>query len=160
MWHNKAYCSHLVSDSNKNFDYFIELREDAYFFHSIELNKLFAKLDSYECGIVVKNCLEWNGINMRISIMKASDGISYVSSRLDYYSYLLWKKEGVFNPEVFEQNHLLSRGISICRLPVEEVPVTAARPLGDDGDFCCKWPEVQDGCVPKTSQPFTKICQY
>ena len=149
MYNLQVACSHQIVSVEKTkirstFDYVISTREDVYFFTSLNITSLVInQMEIDNCSIVVKDCLSWDGINMRFQLLARNKAINFLGNRLSFYKNSL--KQGKharnrLNPERFELLQAASIGMKICRVSVSQIPATAARFVELKGeyknDFC------------------------
>jgi hypothetical protein len=165
-------------------DYVINTREDIFYFQPIILAKLLPNHQSSNgeqisvtsrepgaskpysfvqnslhhsfCDIVVKNCLKWNGTNMRWQLFSRDLSSSILQNRLNYYLYLYKINATFHNPEIFELNQYKHYQLNICEYSVDEIPATAVRYAGSAGSSCFIAQEIGDRCVPTKFQKFVK----
>lgn len=171
------------------FDYVINTREDIYFFRPIKLDPLFPShhfsvddLTSIRrqrdialptnftqhsphhryCDIVVKDCLSWNGTNMRWQLFSAQQSAMILQKRMNYYRSLYKTKTTFRNPEIFELNQFRHFGLNVCEYSIETIPVAAIRFLGrnktlpvtvpsieeDESQTCFIPQEIGMNCIP------------
>lgn len=139
------------------FDYVINTREDIYYFRPIILDPIFPShrfsFDNLTspgrdkemavptvftqhsphhrcCDIVTKDCLNWNGTNMRWQLFSRDDLAMVLQKRFHYYRQLYRTQTTVRNPEIFELNQYKHYRLNICEYSIETIPVAAIRFLG------------------------------
>jgi hypothetical protein len=174
-------------------DYVINTREDIFYFKPINLAKLLPNhqqlmirdeilLRSEEvgnsrpfsflrnslrhsfCDLVVKNCLKWNGTNMRWQLFSHDHSSAILENRLKYYRYLYKINTTFHNPEIFELNQYKYFQLNICEYPIDDIPATAVRYVGGSRDVtpsssngeCFIAQEIGDRCVPAKFQKLVK----
>ena len=174
MYSKYSPCADLMQQQeqlrNLTFDYFILGREDLYFFHRMDLSALLPLLrrrsghfnltspigvgSPLHCDYLSKICLDWCGINLRFPIMTRDVALKYLRTKMDFYkSYLLVEKNNrPWNTEILDRWHLQNLSVNVCKLPIDDYPVTAVRLLkegngtSEDG-FCFFAGEFKD-CIP------------
>jgi len=142
-------------ENNINYDFVISSREDAFYFHALNITnlivKFFSSIDTDNCHMVTKNCLGWGGLNMRWQMMRRRNGLAYFGGRLDYYDSMynktLDRNVIVQNPEMFELWQLSHLGLSQCMATIYDVPVAAARHI-TNGSVCLITAEFKEKCHP------------
>jgi hypothetical protein len=145
------------SDRPWKFDFVVATREDSYFFKPINLTEVFAYMrhsqtkaaaagHSGTCDIVLKDCLNFGGLNMRMQIMTRPAAQLMLGGRFAIYDHLRKANHTVQNPEQMEKLQAHYHQLHTCPVSVEIVPVTAARRLPND-TVCLYHFEVDD-CYP------------
>lgn len=132
---------------NTVFDYVISTREDAYYFKPLNISDLLPFFKGGECDMVMKNCLVWNGLNMRFQLMTREAASKVIGKRMEYYHSLRKTRTLPFNPEQFELWQSRHYQVSTCPKPVELVPVAVVRHISN-GTFCFPKYEVMNNCFP------------
>lgn len=94
---------------------------------------------------------------MRFQVLRRQHGLRFLQSRFEYYHFMQTEDLSVHNPEEMELNQARWLGLSLeeCALPIEQLPVTAARHT-TDGDFCFIDLELSDDCVPQAQRAFAQ----
>ena len=142
----------LETQQNFKMDYVINTREDIFFFKPLDLNSLIAKhmtarssnssgvaeddtqalqtvTPEPPCDLITKGCLDFGGLNMRLQVIRRDPRGAALMAKVSYFKQMLQRPKRTFeNPEMFEQyiaENLLQ--MKVCKLAVEELPVTAAR---------------------------------
>eukprot|EP01040_Poterioochromonas_malhamensis_P017043 gene17043-19498_t len=173
-----------------SFDYVLNTREDIYYFSPIVLDRFFLtsmKNDSTvsgkevavptqvvknsladdSCGIMAKDCLKWNGTNMRWQLLPARQAVQILGNRFRYYEHLYSTQATLRNPEIFELNQYKHFGINICEFSVSDLPVAAIRYFGspkahpssireESAKTCFIPQEYGDNCVPEQYFSFVR----
>jgi hypothetical protein len=174
MYSKYSPCADLMQEHeqarNLTFDYFILGREDLYFFHRMDLSSLLPLLrrksggylnltatregSPLHCDYLSKICLDWCGVNLRFPIMTRDVALKYLRTKMDYYkSFLLVDRNNMpFNTEVLDRWHLQNLSVNVCKLPIDDYPVTAVRLIREgnetsNDDFCFFAGEIKD-CIP------------
>jgi hypothetical protein len=143
----------------QQFDWIISTREDAHYFYDMDLEGLLQKSDD-DCDLITKDCLDFEGINMRFQLLRGKIGLEFLKSRLDVYKGMYKNNKNgngnedkdedggvtIRNPEIFEDRQAGHAGMKICKRSVSAVPVNVGRHT-TDGGFCFLPFEVE-GCVP------------
>jgi hypothetical protein len=169
MYKNHLNCLDEIieyeSQIETRFDYVINAREDLYFFYPLNLMHTFIRLQEESCGFVSKNCITNYGVNMRLQIARRDEGLKLFGSRLAFYKWMFKSKQQIKNPEQFELFQLRTYGLNNCTLPVDSLPVTAAR-ISSSGHVCLLEKEVQSlsrkepfACVPRRFHSKVKAIQ-
>lgn len=144
----------------RQFDRLVVTREDVYFFLPVDLPSLLAKTaeNGEDCDVLTKDCLAWDGINMRFQLL-SKKARTVLSSRVNYYRKLRGSRRTVRNPEIFEREQAEEMGLNLCTATVRELPATAAR-YTDNGGFCFIRLEILDQfrrpCFPAEVKDFIK----
>lgn len=158
------------------FHYIINTREDVFFFKPLDLRHLISLLrhpsplpTNYEpflhnknynisttatCDIPFKGCLNFWGFNMRFYVMLRPVAVKFLGERLSFYERLYAINRTVKNPEKFEYVQAFQQGFKGCKVPVDELPVTAIRHV-KNGAFCFILLEYYQ-CVPQGSEALVK----
>jgi hypothetical protein len=129
---------------NTTFAYVIYTREDIYLFKDLNIRKVIAKY--HKCDWIGKNCLVWGGLSQRFAIMPFDIGIKFISTKIDYFKYLIHLNKSVYNTEIFDLQHSKKLGMKTCSVSIEDIPATAARHK-QNGSFCFIPAEIR-GCIP------------
>jgi hypothetical protein len=153
MYNHQVECARHVERLEETerggvpFDWIISTREDAHYFHDIDLQKLIIEAQD-ECDLITKNCLDFSGINMRFQLLRRQRGLHFLKTRLDFYKGMYTDNSTIQNPEMFEdkQANQQSSMMKVCKRPISDVPVNVGRHT-TKGDFCFLHYEVE-GCVP------------
>jgi hypothetical protein len=153
MYNHQVECARHVESLEETerggvpFDWIISTREDAHYFHDIDLQKLIIE-EQDECDLITKNCLDFQGINMRFQLLRRQRGLHFLKTRLDFYKGMYTDNSTIRNPEMFEdkQANQQSSMIKVCKRPISDVPVNVGRHT-TKGDLCFLPYEVE-GCVP------------
>lgn len=148
----------------QHFDYVLSLREDIYFFKPLNLQKLITNhlLNPWSsvlrstprtggqpgCHLAAKECLRWNGVNMRSQFLRRDDALLFLGGRLRFYRHSLEHNIVSLNPESFELAQLRFLNRTACHITVDDFPVTAARQLRDD-TTCFIGVEIFKRCIPR-----------
>ena len=160
MYNHQEACGRAISNMaisrGSKFDYVISAREDVYFFLPFDLGQILA--GRQKCDLVTKDCLTWNGINLRLQLISGRIGERWLTSRYTHYSHLSSTKRAVSNPEQFEMDQAKSMNMRTCAAPVDVFPVAVSRFMGRDR-FCFIDPEVS-GCVPHVERIEAFIQQH
>jgi hypothetical protein len=112
-------------------------------------------VDAAKCDLIAKNCLKWNGINMRWQLFPRKYAPIILNTRFDYYQLLYNRSETIHNPEMFELAQLKHHGLNVCEYPVDFIPVAAARYVKPNV-YCFIPQEVGDKCQPTGFNPFIR----
>ena len=149
------------------FDYVISTREDIYFFKPLNLNALISKYMAKRnraCDLLTKGCLDFGGLNMRLQFFRrGNDAEIRYMSKVSYFKKMMMKRKirKFENPEMFEQHIAEKRlNMTVCKLDVEEFPVTAARLSYINLTVCFIHQELKlferksPPCVPKSDMDF------
>eukprot|EP01035_Chromulina_nebulosa_P025027 gene25027-32618_t len=169
MYSKYSPCADLMQEHEQShemtFDYFILGREDLYFYHRMDLSSLLPLLRrtngdgdqtsiGLHCDYLSKICLDWCGVNLRFPIMTRDVALKYLRTKMDYYKSFLSveKNNRPWNTEALDRWHLQNLSVNVCKLPIDDYPVTAVRLIreGDEtsgDDFCFFAGEFKD-CVP------------
>lgn len=147
------------------FAYIISTREDLYFFKPLSLNYLIERyIMSNSCELLTKGCLDFGGLNMRLQVIDARNNSksSYYLRKVSRFIEFIRDKKGPFlNPERFEQ--YLAEDVNkwkVCKISVEEYPVTAARLSYVNRSVCFVHQELKQfggsdpPCVPQDAMDF------
>lgn len=151
--------------------YIISTREDIFFFKPLEISRLVRKyVKGQSCDILTKGCLDFGGLNMRLQFMeRKSDNKSLNYMRKIHHFVSLSKERSLkfLNPEAFEY-HLAEKINSwkVCKISVEEYPVTAVRLSYVNRSACFVHQELKEfggtspPCVPQSHMDFAimNIC--
>jgi hypothetical protein len=180
---------HEETTHNK-MDYIIFTREDIYLLKPFNLDDVLpgprvnlnpsdihrsphndASSPEYDyCHLVTKDCLSWQGVEMRFEITERKD-LFLLRDRIKFYRSLYQANTQVWNPEQFEKFQLHSHNLNYCevrptRLPA--VPVRAVAPLENnknspvkEGEFpeieiCIVSLELRESCYPPEFEGFLK----
>jgi hypothetical protein len=167
MYKNQISCMNSIADFERetqmNFTYVINAREDLYYFHPLDLRHAFALLNHPEskCGVVSKGCIMNYGINMRLQIARREAASQIFGGRLTFYKDMFTTGNTIKNPESFELFHVNSLGMQSCTLPVDLFPVASARIHPQTQKYCFLQKELQSlsmtdhsssvySCIPKS----------
>eukprot|EP01040_Poterioochromonas_malhamensis_P009153 gene9153-9926_t len=138
-------------ERNKRYDYLFYTREDLYYFHplnlSIPINLLKQKHQVTmkgkkpslvpSCHLVAKDCLSWGGVSMRLELVRREEADNIFGSRLKFYRTLYTSNITVKNPELFEFQQLKEMKYQLCKVSVEVMGITVARPSLSQPDGVC-----------------------
>ena len=127
------------------FSHVIASREDAIVFRDFHLSPI---VQNRQCDISTRDCLSWNGVNMRMQIMTRSAAAVFYCKRIDYISAYVRNVSSSFNPEkteklrkschgveVCEKTQAQLHNISTCSFNMSDFPVQVARYL-PNGSLC------------------------
>jgi hypothetical protein len=114
-----------------------------------------------KCEFLSKECLAWQGINMRWQLMTRDVTSRVLGNRLHFYHYLISERKTCHNPEQFELAQLIHYGIQICDVLGEVIPNIVGRHVSDD-NVCFLKPETIDNCVPKANLSYVhqNLCHH
>ena len=157
MYHHEVKCAEKIRELETSrgvkFDYIIRTREDIWFWNNVDLAALtrgglvrgFDPTKGAEsqtvtpCDIVTKNCLAWEGLNMRFQILRREIGFHFLHNRLQFYKSLYKNSTSpgttIHNTEKFEMVQAQRMGMTTCPRTVTEVPAAATRRL-DINEHC------------------------
>ena len=142
MYQHQVDCAGAILKHERQrgsaFDYIVAVREDTYFFSPVDMDVVVRSIGE-GCDLVSKECLAYDGLNMRFQLLRGSKGLAYLAGRISFYAAL--RPSSVKNPETFDLRHAHSLGMRTCALPVSVVPAAAARYIGN-GSFCFPSREV------------------
>ena len=142
MYQHQVDCAGAILKHERHrgsaFDYIVAVREDTYFFSPVDMDVVVRSIGE-GCDLVSKECLAYDGLNMRFQLLRGSKGLAYLAGRISFYAAL--RPNSVKNPETFDLRHAHSLGMRTCARPVSVVPAAAARYIGN-GSFCFPSREV------------------
>lgn len=142
MYRHHVACAQLIADQEEHlgahFDYIISTREDVFIFHPLKLEVLIETLLQKGCDMLAKNCLNWNGINMRMQLFRRKAGMVMLGQRLEYFQYLQDQGTKVSNPEGFEEKERSHHRLRLCTVGVNTLPVAVVR-VNTKKDRYKKW---------------------
>ncbi len=132
MYNKQVQCANsiLKYEMNRNvkFKLIVNTREDAFFFNPLNFTMLHEEhLKRNHCDVVMKDCLNWGGVNMRFQLYGRAKGLEILSRRITFYESMFSRNLSVLNPEVFEQLQMDIFDLKVCPLSIELVPATAVR---------------------------------
>ena len=176
MYQHQVVCAEKIRELEASrgirFDYIISTREDIWFWNTVDLAALTSgglirgsgdvgPAEGHKshraqavtpCDIVTKNCLAWNGINMRFQLLRRELGFHFLHNRLKFYKSMYNHSKCIWNTEQFELIQARQIGMTTCPRTVTELPAVPARRLAKtDGasehPICFFEKEIQ-GCFP------------
>jgi hypothetical protein len=155
MYHHQELCMEQVlayeNYHSFQFSYVISTREDSYHFYPINLTSI---LLHRPCDMFTKDCLAWGGLSMRFQLFTRPAAITILGTRKRTYREL-FHIGTVINVEKFELHQTKVRKVQVCRLPVEDIPVVAARHV-TNGNICFIKGEVMENCIPGQYSDFVE----
>lgn len=162
MYYLQVKCAEQIlqyeSDHSSKFDYIISTREDIFFFQPMKISNRLPKIrqntsiskphNSGGCDLLLKDCLNFGGFNMRLQIFNRQSGITMLLNRLNFFKTMNEKKKKCDNPEGFEKLEAKHYNFIFCPQSVSVFPVTAVRHVANDS-FCFYNFELKD-CYVET----------
>jgi hypothetical protein len=159
MYDKQVHCATEIErfelETNKKFDLVVSTREDIFFFAPLNMTSLYQNYILRDgCDVIMKDCLDHGGVNMRFQMFNRKNGLDMLRQRLMFYKSLYKKTKSIFNPESFEHDQFDSSHLKICKVSVDLLPATAARHTYN-GSFCfISWElasPTDQRCIPKVA---------
>ena len=119
MYQHQVDCAGAILKHERHrgsaFDYIVAVREDTYFFSPVDMDVVVRSIGE-GCDLVSKECLAYDGLNMRFQLLRGSKGLAYLAGRISFCAAL--RPSSVKNPETFDLRHAHSLGMRTCASPV------------------------------------------
>jgi len=153
-------CSKQISHHEKEhsvaFGHVIATTENAYFFHEFDLPQALAHLETNSCQVITKDCLVWDGINLRFALMTREASMKWLGERVWWYQSLFDHKTFAWNGEQLSKMQSKIMDIKHCVSSVNVIPVASARytPQKTHCLLHTEFIDMETSCVPKDANPF------